>query len=178
MATQNPIEQEGTYPLPEAPARPLPDARLRRATRKKNPSATSYAPRPRRRTTRGSETKPDASRTGKTRATGHLRRPQRDPRSPHGRSRRELHRRPHPGHAHPRALRQGPAEMDSNRRQPTRHHRARQVLASLRLAQRPRFPCDPTTCRPSRTTSFATAFCSATTRRRKASSRYKSSTGS
>ncbi len=43
LATQNPIEQEGTYPLPERAARPVPHEGLRRLPRRRRGTGASTA---------------------------------------------------------------------------------------------------------------------------------------
>ncbi len=138
LATQNPIEQEGTYPLPEAqtdrflmkvlvdyPA-PADETQVIRLVRSEEQAALAQKP------------QDDAARTpraGADRPRRRLRRPPRDRHAPRRRGDRDLHRRPRerdppPGQVFPR-----PRPTDRARRQPPRRPRARPLRPRLRLAQ-------------------------------------------
>ena len=125
-ATQNPVEYEGTYPLPGGAARPVP-AQGGAA----DPPARGRAgdPAPARRGLRPARHRRRRGHRG-VRARGHRRRPGRGP-SRAGLARGDVvHRRHRP--CHPRVA------LAEPRRQPARRHRADALGPGVGLADRPR----------------------------------------
>ena len=151
LATQNPIEQEGTYPLPEAQMdRFLMHVRIDYPSdARRGEGAAARARRA------GTGRKGRAS--AQDRAAGDLRCARRDRQGDKRRRRRELHRRPGRRDAPAGRVRRQAQGLDHHRRQPARLAGARPLQPRPCLAARPRPRACPRTSRRSRTTACATA---------------------